>query len=428
MSKVWTRKEAIVLGAAGLAGCGRPLASAITLPTTIRFSFWGMNQEANVWKEMAERFHARQKHIRIKLEHITGQSYHPKLFAMTVGHCAPDVMATDDEPYRFLSDNGAYEDLTPYLSDAPSLRRDAFYTPVYDTYTVGSKQYALPYIAHAILLFYNRDHRRAAGLRPDPAPDWTWDDFNHDAIAQTRDLDGDGRTDQFGFNRHSWFYCLQWIWDCGGTDMDPGMTRYLFDTPQARRGFQFHYDHMHVHKVCPLVTDLPNMSTESMFLTGRVSMFLSGTWWMVQCRRSKTIDWDVAHLPAGPTARTTRCTTEGLAISPQSKFKAQGWEWIKFVLSDEGQAVFARHGRGAPSIRSVAKARFPDPRTPQHEERFLEALDGYARIAHLHARWTETEQVFNREWDRVAMKQSTIDDFIRIALPEANAIVAGADP
>ena len=210
--------------------------------------------------------------------------------------------------------------------------------------------------------------------------------------------------------------------------MDAGMTRYLFDTPEARRGFQFHYDHMHVHKVCPLVTDLPNMSTESMFLTGRVSMFLSGTWWMVQCRRSKTIDWDVAHLPAGPTARTTRCTTEGLAISPQSKFKAQGWEWIKFVLSDEGQAVFARHGRGAPSIRSVAKARFPDPRTPQHEERFLEALDGYARIAHLHARWTETEQVFNREWDRVAMKQSTIDDFIRIALPEANAIVAGADP
>src|SRR4029079_15245831 len=105
-------------------------------PTTIRFSFWGMVQDARVWQELAQRFHDRQHHIRVKLEHITGQSYHPKLFAMTVGRCAPDVMATDDEPFRFLSDNGAYEDLTPYLPDAPTLTRSAFYAPAYDTYTV----------------------------------------------------------------------------------------------------------------------------------------------------------------------------------------------------------------------------------------------------------------------------------------------------
>jgi ABC-type glycerol-3-phosphate transport system substrate-binding protein len=154
-------------------------------------------------------------------------------------------------------------------------------------------------------------------------------------------------------------------------------------------------------------------------------MFLTGSWWLVQCRQSKTLDWDIAPMPIGPLTRTTRCTTEGLAISPQSKYKAEGWEWIKFVLSDEGQAVFARHGRGAPSVRRVAATLFPDPRTPQHEERFLEALDNYCRIGSLHSRWNETEAVFNREWDRVAMKQSTIDDFIRIALPEANAIVRG---
>ncbi len=422
MPSMLTRRGALLLGAAGIAGCGRSTAG---YPTVIRFSFWGMTQEAKVWQEIADRFHARQKHIRVKLEHITGQSYHPKLFAMTVGNCAPDVMATDDEPFRFLSDNGVYEDLTPFLSGDPALGRDVFYTAPYDTYTVGSRQYALPYIALSFLIYYNRDHRRAAGLPPDPDPNWTWDDFDRDAIALTRDLDGDGRTDQFGFNRLSWYHCLQWIWDAGGTDMDPGMTRYIFDSPEGRRGFQFHYDQMHVHRVCPLVSDLPNMNTESTFLTGKVSMFMYGAWWLVQCRQSKTIDWDIAAMPIGPVKRSTRCTTEGLAISTQSKFKAQGWEWIKFVLGDEGQAVFAKYGRGVPSVRRVAAATFPDPNTPQHEERFMEALDNYSMTAHLHARWTETEQVFNREWDRVAMKLSTVDDFLRASLPEANAIVRG---
>jgi multiple sugar transport system substrate-binding protein len=184
---------------------------------------------------------------------------------------------------------------------------------------------------------------------------------------------------------------------------------------------------MHKYHVCPLVSDLPNMNWESMFLTGKVSMFITGSWWLVQCRQTKTIDWDIAPMPHGPKCQATRATTEGLAISPQSRHKAEAWEWIKFVLSDAGQAVFAQYGRGIPSVRRVAMQTFADPKTPQHEERFLEALDHYARISSLHPRWLQTEQVFNREWDRVILGQSTVDDFVRVAQPEANAIVRGED-
>src|SRR5437870_5717653 len=105
-------------------GCGRPQAAA---PVEIRSSFWGMVQDRQVWEELAKRFNARQKHIHVRLEHITGQNYHSKLFAMTVGRCAPDVMASDDEPYRFLADNNVYEDLTPYVAREPEFGRSAYY-------------------------------------------------------------------------------------------------------------------------------------------------------------------------------------------------------------------------------------------------------------------------------------------------------------
>lgn len=391
---------------------------------TIRSSFWGAIEDIRVWEELAQRFNRRQDRIRVKLEHIAGQNYHAKLMAMTVGRCAPDVMASDDEPFPHLAANGLFEDLTPYLQRS-GLDPDAFYRPFREAFEHQGKPYGLPYIGHCMLIFYNRDHRRAAGLSPDPDPEWDWEQFTRDAVALTRDLDGDGRIDQFGMNRLSWFYCLQWVWSAGGEEMDPAMTRYLLHEPAALRGLQFHYDHMHRHRVCPSVSDLPNMTWDAMFLTGKVSQFATGSWWLSHCRQAKGFEWDVAHMPRGPVTRATRATAEALTLSAASPHKAEGWEWIRFVMSDESQALFARHGRGIPGVRRVALETFPRPETPQHEERFLEAMDRYARRSSIHERWAETARVFDREWERVMMGRQSVAEFAAITVPEANAIVRG---
>lgn len=419
---------AALLLASLLCGCVRTEAAQQSPWVTIRSSFWGSIEDIRVWQELARRFNARQQRIRVKLEHIAGQNYHAKLMAMAVGRCAPDVMASDDEPFPHLAVNGLFEDLGPYLARVPAgnasvPRLDDFYTPFRETFRWGGRQYGLPYIGHCMLIYYNRDHRRAAGLPPDPDPDWTWEDLTRDAVALTRDLNGDGRNDQFGFNRLSWFYCLQWVWGAGGRDMDPEMTRYLFDTPEARRGFQYHYDHMHRYRVCPMVSDLPNMTWDAMFLTGKVSMFATGSWWLSHCREAKNLDWDVAPMPRGPVTRATRTTAEAITMAASSKHKEEAWEWICFVLCDEAQALFAQYGRGIPGVRRVALKTFARPDTPQHEERFLEAMDRYARRSSIHPRWMETAQIFDREWDRVMLGQKTIDEFVETVVPEATALV-----
>ncbi len=380
-----------------------------------------------MWQDLARTFNARQSRIHVKLEHIVGQNYHTKMIAMRVGNCAPDVVAADDEQFRQLATAGVYADLGPFLARDKTLSRDICYPQFWDSFNMDGTQYAIPYLGMCLLLFYNKDHRRSAGLSPDPNPDWTWDEFNHDAVALTRDLDGDGRKDQFAITRLSWFYCLQWIWSAGGDDMDPQHTRYTFDTPEAKRGFQFHYDHMHKYKVCPQMSDLPNMSTEAVFLTGKVSMIYNGAWWLSEARKAKNFEWDVAHMPIGPVCRATRSTCEGIAITPQTPYKEEAWEWIKFILSEEGQRIVANHGRGVPAIRAIARDLFVDPKTPQHEERFLDALDAYARNSSLHKRFMATEVVFNREWDRVYLGQINVEEFVARTLPEVNSILRGED-
>src|SRR6185436_2514873 len=84
------------LALAGASGCSSRAGAEAGRPVTIRYAFWGQVYEIRVWEELARRFHARQDRIRVKLEHISGQAYHPKLLAMAVGRCSPDVMAVDD--------------------------------------------------------------------------------------------------------------------------------------------------------------------------------------------------------------------------------------------------------------------------------------------------------------------------------------------
>src|SRR5262249_32434584 len=151
----------------------------------------------------------------------------------TVGHCAPDVMAADDEPFRGLASKGVYEDLTSYVKSDPDFKLHELYPAFPDIFVINRRYYGLTLEANCLMIYYNSGHSLTAWRSTAPKPDWTWDDFNHDAIALTRDLDGDGRIDQFGFNRLSWYYCLEWVWSAGGTDMDPQMTHYTLDTPEA---------------------------------------------------------------------------------------------------------------------------------------------------------------------------------------------------
>jgi multiple sugar transport system substrate-binding protein len=395
-----------LLFTAGLNGCAT-LQAASDAPVTIRYAFWGTIYEIPVWEKLAERFHAHQNRVRVKLEHISGQAYHPKLMAMTVGRCAPDVMAVDDEPYPELAENLLFEDLGPWIERDQSIDPDDLYPQFFKAWIHRRKSYAIPYLGHCLVIYYNKAHFRSAGL-PEPAADWTWDDFLRYAKALTQDLDGDGRLDRFGFMRpFSLYYSLPWVWMAGGNEYDPPMTRCTLNTPESVEAIRFLSDLTHRHRVTPLTTELPGMPLENMFLTGHLGMVVHGPWWLQNCRREPGLEWDIQHFPIGPRGqRSTRTTCEGLAISVQSTHKEEAWQWIRFVVGEEGQQIIGENDRGMPARRAVAERVFPKPNTPQHEERLLEAMK-YARVQRIPVQFGENNIAITREWDLMLLGKRT---------------------
>jgi len=66
------------------------------------------------------------------------------------------------------------------------------------TATVDGKLIALPWFGDVRPLIYRKDLLQAAGV-PEPTGSWTWDEFLTYAKKLTRDLNGDGIIDQYGF-------------------------------------------------------------------------------------------------------------------------------------------------------------------------------------------------------------------------------------
>jgi multiple sugar transport system substrate-binding protein len=412
---------ALALLALATSGCSS--SASADRPVTIRYAFWGAFYEMRIWKELARRFEERQDRIRIKLEHIPQTAYHPKLLAMHVGRCSPDVMAVDDEPFPELADNGIFEDLGPWIERDPAIDPAAFYPQFLQAWSYRGKQYALPYDGHDLIIYYNKAHLRSAGL-PEPPADWTWDDYLRYARKLTRDLDGDGRTDQYGVMRpYNLYHSLPWVWSAGGNEFDPQITRWALNTPEGLRGIRFCYDIVHKERIAPRLSDLPGMTPENMFLTGGVSMVIHGPWWLQMCRKAQGLEWDVQHLPIGPKGRATRTTCEGLAISASSRQKEAAWEWIRFALGEEGQTVFAQYERGMPSVRSVAERVFPNPKTPQHEERFLEAMR-YARCQRIPVQYKRNDSVIVREWELMLLGHRTPEQLAANLESGVNKIMA----
>src|SRR6185503_5545978 len=93
-----------------------------------------------------------------------------------------------------------FEDLTPYLERyANEYRPDLYYKTSLEAFQYKGRQRALPWNGGQLMVYYNRKLFREARL-PDPPPrDWTIGQFTDYMRKLTKDYDGDGRIDQFGY-------------------------------------------------------------------------------------------------------------------------------------------------------------------------------------------------------------------------------------
>ena len=345
----------------------------------ISMMMWGDPAELDVWNQIVTDFHSSNPEITVKVEVSDWDSYWTKLKTLLAANTPPDIFAIDAPYYLDYKSKGTLLSLQPYIDANPTIF-DGIYPQTLQAYQTTDGYYGIPRDFQTIVLFYNKDMFDAAKLSY-PTADWTWEDLRTAALALTKDNNGDGKTDQYGYTFDMWDMEPGWseaLWSYGGDIISADHTKTLIGSTEARQAWQLLYDMTFVDKSVP-DANTSGQYGQDLFMAGIAAMMPMGHW-AVPGYSEASFKWDVAPMPAGPAGRITSVNSAGFVIAKGSKQPDAAWKFLEFVLSTAAQTRLAELGFACPVLKSVAEsAVFLQQATPINHQVFLDALN-YARM------------------------------------------------
>lgn len=416
---------AFVLGACASPGSqpAQPLQpSGEQLSGTISFMVFGDLSELKGYQELSAAFEANFPAIKVQLIHIPDQGDYRKRVAADLAAGTPaDVLLINYRRVAALAAKGALEPLGPYLQKSTIIKESDFYPEAITPFYWKDQLTCIPQNVSSLVVYYNKNLFDQAGLAY-PKDDWTWDQFLQTALALTKDLNGDGVTDQHGLGTEASLIRLApFVWQNGGTILnDPDQpNRLSLDEPASLEAFQWFVDLQVKHHVVPSQVEESAEGSESRFENGRMGMFLNSRRGVPTYRNITAFDWDVAALPR-KIEPASILHADAYCMPASVKNKELVWKFIEFANAGLGQTIMATSGRTVPSLRSVAEsAVFLDPNfKPKNSRVFVDTIPTILAVPTL-VNWPDIESVVSEELERAFYGSVSVEEAIKTATERA---------
>jgi multiple sugar transport system substrate-binding protein len=339
--------------------------SAITSPAlTLRLSSWDTPQQ-ELWKKVVAEFEKENPDLKIQLEFADFWAYWQRLMTESMTGTAADITQNMVGTILDYAYKKAVMDLTPFIKRDLNMKD---YVPgifANYQYPMGKKDapyYGVPFICFNRMLYYNETLFDNYGVvYPQNS---TWSSFLEAAKKLTRDINGDGKIDIWGFDTDpSHDQMLVWIATAGGRFWDDKYEKCLINQPAALKGLQFYVDLVLKHKVAPAPAQ--RMQGIIPFMSGKIAMVIDGNWVLAPFLTIKEFKWDVANLPRG--AREGNIIGPGtFAIPATAKHPEESWRFLKFFLSKKVQIMLGQGGYGIPVHKEAIKEYYDPNMPPKH--------------------------------------------------------------
>lgn len=327
----------------------------------LRLTNWADATEARIVEANLSAFEEQHPGVRVVQESIPNQ-YREKILTSFAAGTPPDVMLLDSPDVPAFINRDLLIDLAPYM-ERVGFDPKAYFPNVLAIAQRGEHLYAFPKDFTPMAVYYNRTVLRRNGLE-DPAPGWTWDDFVRMCRALRKDLDGDGRIDQFGTFFLRYFYQYQpFIWLNGGDILSRDGTRAsgFLDSPATAAAFRFLIDwHKKWDFTPPLeIQRNPTGKQQNLFYLGRIGFAISGHWWMPELRRymrKRRLDIGVTALPRVPGRPYVNIMYEsGWCVPKLTRHRKYAILLAAFMAGEAAQRATAQRGLAIPAMRRIAE-------------------------------------------------------------------------
>ncbi|MBB6671292.1 ABC transporter substrate-binding protein [Cohnella nanjingensis] len=333
-------------------------------------------------------FQAKYPHIKLDIEETPWADFVTKIVTRIAGNNAPDLWLQENAVVLGYGKRGVAENLEPYITR--DLKTDE-YVSALTSAELDGKIYGIPHGINPGALAFNKRIFEDNNV-PLPTDDWTFNDMIEAAKKLTKDTNGDGKPDIFGFQTGNnitlgW---LPWMRAYGGSALDATLTKSNFTDPKSIQGLTAWADTINKLKISP-TREAAN--TGKFFENGKAAMTFFQYATQVSLNKNKPdLDWDTVMMPKGMDGkRFVPMVVNQWVLYSKSKpeVKEAAWTFLKYYLSDEGQNLLSESGTSLP-VKKTALAELEKSTTkPLNKKAFTKGIEEAGGTLDENPSWNE---------------------------------------
>lgn len=348
----------VAAGALVLSGCsGTDSASPSSGgPTTLDWVIWGNTPpEIESANHVAGLVNESDPSLTVKVQTMSWPDYWTKLPTTLAGGNPPCLVSMQMGHAREFADS--LLPLDDKMLASASVDPSDFDPGIMEALQVDGKQLAIPYDLGPIIMYYNKDKFKAAGV-PEPQNGWTVEEFVADAKKLTSGAD-------YGFSMDNTIEALmQWAPTLVGKLPVSDDGELDADNPEIASALKWYGALVNKEKVAAPVIASPASTASVAFLGGTAAMYTDGPWAMINNKGQAKFDMGVVTVPAGPEGVTGPIEGSGYGISKECSDPDAAMKALAVITGADSLAYMGDQGRAFPA------------RTAQQSTWYKNAVDG----------------------------------------------------
>lgn len=316
---------------------------------------FGVSQDASEYNTalaLKRAYESKNPDITIEIKQL--QNYQQDVVNALRSDTLPDVLFTQDDTVAYFAQNGVFEPLDTYMTNS-GVDASQYYDVIMEIAKPldDNKVYFMPRDYNKVVCFINEDMFEAANIEI-PSDDWTWDDFLA-ICAQFRTKMDENANTKAGLRAENFPVFANVGWKAVYWPVIASYGETIFN---ASNDFALTADSQGLAALKNLVDNRYTVDASTngtgQFKEGKVAMAFS-----VRPNLSsylEEIDANFVSFPAITANNSPKvgmgCSGYGITSTSDNKDKA--WDFLKFIISQEGQEAFSATGNCIPVIKSMA--------------------------------------------------------------------------
>jgi multiple sugar transport system substrate-binding protein len=260
-----------------LAACGSDTHSTSAAGGKVTLEMWEgyTGEEAATFSHLVKAYEAANPKVTISVLPVNNDDTLTKVQTAVAGGTPPDIAYL----YGSWAPNVAQISQVVNLTDVVKrlgVNWDDFFVGERDVATVGSKVIGIPALVDNLAVVYNKTLFAEAHLAP-PSPNWTWSQFEADALKLTV-----ASKKQFGTayvtpeSEDSVWHWEVLLWEAGGELLTVGNKAAAFDSPAGLRTLEMLRTMAVVQH--SMYLDPSDSEYANLFNSGKIGMLVTGPW------------------------------------------------------------------------------------------------------------------------------------------------------